>query len=97
MSKETTMTKKEQEREIERLRGELSAACLAISYLFHIFKFGGNDTFSAILSKFIASEVDSDTARILAEEDGIVLEDWIEGVNRFKYRLSKNLSNDIAN
>lgn len=86
-------------REMERLRGELSAATLAISYLFGIFKLidgiTDSEEFPRIVAKFMDGGVSADTLRTM-EADGIAPDDFIEGSDRFKERLSKHLTNLLS-
>ena len=95
----TTPQSDSQEREIERLRGELSAATLSISYLFGIFRIidGVTDSeeFPRIVAKFMDEGVSVESIREM-ESTGIVMDDFIEGSNRFKERLSKNLTNLLS-
>ena len=84
-----------QQREIERLRGELSAATLAISYLFSVFRLidamTDSEELPRIVAKFMDGGVSADSLRIM-EADGIAPDNFIEGNNRFNERLSKHLT-----
>ena len=88
-------SEEELKREIEKLKGEISAACLAISHLYGIFRVLdgiSNDTmFPQMVSKFMEREVSADSIRSM-KEDGVDPDDFIEGVNRFKERFSNHLS-----
>ena len=94
-NRNTPPSEEELKREIERLRGELSSACLAISYLFGIFKIldglAKDDMFPRLVSKFMDGGVSVESLRVM-EETGITPDDFIEGANRFKERLSNHLS-----
>ena len=87
------------EREIERLRGELSAATLAISYLFSIFRILDGITNSQelprIVAKFMEGGVSTETLHAMAR-DGVEPDDFIEGANRFKVRLSGHLEKHLS-
>ena len=78
----------ENAREIERLRGELSASTAAIGFLFKlVIGFGGGDDAyrAAIVSKIRNFPI---------ADPAIVNNDWIAGVNRFKDRLSNGIEGD---
>ena len=96
----TPSSEEELRREIEKLRGELSAACLAISHVYGIFKMldgiSDGDMFPRMVSKFMNGKVSIDAIRVM-EDTGIAPDDFIEGVNRFKERLSKHLSKLLSN
>ena len=77
----------EKSQEIERLKGELATSSACIVFLFQlVIKLGGGGDFrSTIISKirdFPIADVST------------VSDDWVDGVNRFKKRLSDGLSND---
>ena len=76
--------------EIEQLKGELAGSTACIGFLFKlVIKLGGGGDFrSTIISKinnFPIADVST------------VSDDWIDGVNRFKKRLSDGLSDDTFN
>lgn len=89
-SQDTTEKRVEElEREIDRLKGELSGATLAISYLFGVFRildgYTGSEQLPVIVSKLMAARVGPDRPVAFAD-----------GFDDFRVRLTEDISNLLS-
>lgn len=96
-------SEEELRQEVIRLKGELSAATSAISRLFILFRIidkladdsSADAMFPDMVSRFMRRGVSAEAIREL-NETGIDPDIFIEGVDRFKERLSHHLSKSLS-
>ena len=87
------MSVEEMRNEIIRLRGEVSSACWSIAFLYEwLFRSGGDDDDlrSQFVDKFRDSRPDEVSLALLGNS-------WVEGIDRFKERLAKHISDHFSN